>query len=51
MTSIEEQELDEMEQEAPPQSSNPIGVKIHLKLFNIYFYSVGTCSQSTFYCI
>ena len=37
MTSIEEQELDEMEQEAPPQSSNPIAVKIHLKLIIIYF--------------
>ena len=31
MTLIEEQELDEMEQEAPQQASNPIGVIIHLK--------------------
>ena len=37
MTSIEEQELDEMEQEAPPQSSNPIGVKIHLKFICIFY--------------
>ena len=51
MTLIEEQELDEMELEAPPQSSNPIGVNIHLKLIIMYFYSVKTCSQTTLYCI
>ena len=47
MTLIEEQELDEIEQEAPPQSSNPIGVKIPLKLIIMYFL----LSQTTFYCI